>query len=165
MNVELSNKIKPETKIKFIYLLTLSGILIWIGTVIVSPYLKSQSSRLNILLYAIFSPICHQIPSRCFYLFGYPLAVCTRCLGIYTGFLLGTILFPLVNGFSKISLPQTRTFLFLSFPIVTDTLGNFFSIWMTSNWIRFFLGLVFGIILPFYFISGLADCFIKRAKN
>jgi uncharacterized membrane protein len=32
-----------------------------------------------------FSLVCHQHPDRCFWLFGAPVAVCARCLGIYLG--------------------------------------------------------------------------------
>lgn len=34
------------------------------------------------------SRICHQHPDRCFYVFGQPLALCARCLGIYSGFVI-----------------------------------------------------------------------------
>jgi uncharacterized membrane protein len=36
-------------------------------------------------VYAIGSAVCHQLPSRSFFLNAVPLPVCARCLGIYLG--------------------------------------------------------------------------------
>jgi uncharacterized membrane protein len=38
-----------------------------------------------------FAPVCHQMPGRSPHIGGVVLAVCDRCLGIYTGLLAGTM--------------------------------------------------------------------------
>lgn len=38
------------------------------------------------------SPVCHQAPERSILLWGFPAAVCARCLGIYAGFLAAALL-------------------------------------------------------------------------
>jgi len=156
---------KKKIKILFIYSSTLIGIIIWLGIIFWAPYLKSRSSGLNVFIYAIFSPLCHQIQSRSFFLFEYPLAVCARCLGIYFGFLGGTGFFPFLRGFSNLNLPKTRTFILMSLPIVMDAVGSFFSFWVTSNWFRFITGFIWGMILPFYFITGIADFLVKTTHT
>jgi len=156
---------KKRNKIFLIYLLTVSGIIIWLGFIYLAPYLKSRSSGFNILIYAIFSPICHQNPSRSFFLFECPLGVCARCLGIYFGFLGGIAVYPFFKGLSNLNLPKTRTFIFVSLPIVIDFVGNFFRFWMASNWFRFITGFIWGMILPFYFIVGLTDYFIRASQT
>lgn len=140
-----------------VYFLTLGGIILWIGLIIIVPYLKSKSISLNTFGYAMFSPICHQIPSRSFFLFRHPLAVCSRCFGIYVGSLLGVLSYPLVHKFSIASLPKPRTLILVSLPIVVDTIGNFLHLWLTPNLPRFFIGILWGVILPFYFITGITD--------
>jgi len=152
-------------KIHAVYSITLIGILIWIAAVFAAPYLKSQSSVYGSLIYAVFSPTCHQIPSRCLSLFGYPLAVCTRCLGIYLGFFLGTSVFPVFQKFSSVSLPKAKTLVLLSLPIVIDTAGNVVSLWSSPHWVRLATGVIWGGILPFYFIPGIADIFLRRDSN
>lgn len=147
-----------------IYLLTLAGIVIWLGIIFLAPYLASESSPLAGFIYALFSPTCHQIPSRCFFVFGHPLAVCARCLGIYTGFLAGTLIYPFLKGFHSPSLPRMKNFVLISIPIALDTTANFFGIWESSEWLRFLTGLIWGIILPFYFLAGLSDYFIRRRE-
>lgn len=153
---------KTKNKVLLVYISTFFGIIIWLAAILLAPYLRSQSLNLNDLIYAVFSSICHQIPSRCFSVFGHPLAVCVRCFGIYFGFLIGTLIYPFIRGFSLVSVPKTRTFILVSLPIVVDTAGNIFSLWMTSNWLRFFFGFIWGVILPFYFISGISDAFITQ---
>jgi hypothetical protein len=44
-----------------------------------------------ILVRAVLSPLCHQLPERSFLLEGSPLAVCARCMGLYGGFALGAL--------------------------------------------------------------------------
>lgn len=144
-----------------VYSLTLLGILLWLGAVFVAPYLESQSSSYSRLIYAIFSPTCHQIPSRCLTLYGHPLAVCTRCLGIYIGFFLGTCLYPAFRGLSSKVLPKAKILIFMSVPIVIDTAANVLSIWSSPHGIRLPTGIIWGTVLPFYFIPGIADIFKK----
>jgi uncharacterized membrane protein len=148
-----------------IYILTLLGIILWIATIFLAPYLASESSPFAGFIYALFSPTCHQIPSRCFFVFGYPLAVCARCLGIYAGFLGGTLVYPFLKGFHSPSLPRAKNFIFVSFPIVLDTAANLVGIWKSSEWLRFLTGLLWGIILPFYFLAGFSEVFLRKRKN
>ena len=39
-----------------------------------------------------FALVCHQDPERSFWIFGAPLAICARCLGIYFGAAIGLLL-------------------------------------------------------------------------
>lgn len=156
---------KNKGKLLIIYFLTLGGVVIWISAILLAPYLKSKSIILNVYVYTIFSSICHQIPSRSFFLFGYPLAVCVRCFGIYSGFFSGVLFYPVLKSFSSTSLPQVKAFIFLSFPVVFDTIGNFIRLWSTPNIPRFFTGFLWGLILPFYFIAGITDLALKLRNN
>lgn len=158
-------EMRKKNRIRVVYFLTLGGILLWLGIIFLAPYLKSQGSGLNIFAYLIFTPICHQIPDRSFLLFGHPLAVCARCLGIYFGFLGGMGLYVFRRGFSGTALPEVRTFVLITSPLVFDAIGNFLHLWSTPNWIRFSTGFLWGLILPFYFITGISDFFIKRDRE
>lgn len=154
---------KNKTKILIVYFMTLCGIVFWIGALFMAPFLKSRSVSLNAFVYAVFSPICHQVSSRCFTIFGFPLAVCARCLGIYIGFLFGLFLYPGVRGFSNVSLPMAKTFVLITLPLVIDVAGNVLSLWMTPSEIRFVIGFIWGNILPFYFVTGFSE--LLRINN
>lgn len=58
----------------------LAGSTIWCLSIIAAPLLNSAG------IYAFFSHICHQDPSRSLHIFGEPLAVCIRCTAIYFAF-------------------------------------------------------------------------------
>ena len=148
-----------------IYVFTFIGICLWIGLIFSAPYLQNQSSPLGRWIYPIFAPTCHQAPSRCFHLWGHPLAVCARCLGIYFGFLGGTLLYPLIRGFEGLSMPRLKTFALVTIPIAIDTLGNILTLWSSPAGLRFCLGVLWGSILPFFFITGIADAFQKSKKQ
>jgi uncharacterized membrane protein len=57
------------------------------------PYLLTRhSAYVGFSVQHAFSLVCHQRPDRCFWIFGAPVAVCTRCLGIYIGAAIGLLL-------------------------------------------------------------------------
>lgn len=154
-----------KTKIVFLYSGALIGIVIWLGVIFLAPWLHSRLPSFSRFLYAVFSPTCHQIPSRCFYAFGSPLGVCARCLGIYLGCLLGTLTVPVLKGLARFDMPRAKTFLFISIPIVVDTAGNFFRIWISPNWMRLASGIIWGIILPFYVLAGITDLLVRKTET
>jgi uncharacterized membrane protein len=57
---------------------------------VVAPLLvKLELPLAAFAVFAFFSRVCHQLPDRSFLLFGTPVAVCARCLGIYAGAAVG----------------------------------------------------------------------------
>lgn len=154
-----------RNSLRMLYLLTLAGCLIWLGAIVLAPYARSRSSPLFPFLYACFSPVCHQLPARSFQLFGFPLAVCARCFGIYTGVLGGLGIYPFRRGFRDVRPPSLHLFLGASVPIVIDTAGNALKLWNTANGLRFIFGVVWGLILPFYFLTGLGELVLRRKKR
>jgi len=145
------------------FAVTFLGALAWIAAIFLAPYLRSRSSGAASFLYAVFAPVCHQIPSRCFYFHGFPLAVCGRCLGIYAGFLAGLAAYPFVRGFRKIALPPVRLLILLSLPAGIDFAGGFVGAWTSPIWVRFGTGLVWGVILPYYFLTGVSELLLWRS--
>jgi len=152
-------------KILTVYGFSFGSLLLWMSGIFLAPFLKSHSQTWGEFIYAVFSPVCHQVSERSFFVFGFPLAVCTRCLGIYAGCLLGMMLYPIIQGFADTATPKIRLFVLITSPIALDTLGNFFSIWKTTPWLRVTIGFTWGVILPFYFISGLGDAWIRMKKK
>lgn len=137
-------------------LFTITAVMIWLGLILLAPYLRSIGSPWAAWLYGVFAPTCHQIDSRCLTLFGFPMAVCARCLGIYSGFLLGTLAYPWLRA-SNSALPGIRMFICFTLPISLDTLGNMLGTWHTPSLVRLALGLSWGVLLPYYWVPGLTD--------
>ncbi|MGQ9470854.1 MAG: DUF2085 domain-containing protein [Candidatus Aminicenantales bacterium] len=147
----------PFSKIHlFFWVLILAGNSFFLCLAILAPLLRPGNPDLAASIYATFAPFCHQLPARCFWLRSYPLPLCGRCLGILSGFFLGTILYPLIKSLRSAHFPSARWLVFFSLPIALDTLGNLTLLWNTPTWPRFGLGLSWGIILPFYFFPAVA---------
>lgn len=113
-----------------------------------------------VLIYNSLSFVCHQIPARSFHFAGYPLAVCARCLGLYVGFGVGALIFPLWRPFSTNRSPvaPARRWLLLALaPTITDIGLDFLGWWENTFASRFSTGLLLGAALAFYVIPGLSS--------
>ena len=77
----------------------------WVGLILTAPlasYLGFDS--LSESLYGFFSYICHQIDSRSFHMLGHKLGVCSRCIGVYGGLVVGAVGYPQYLGVFTISI-------------------------------------------------------------
>jgi len=145
-------------------MLTLCGTVLWLGAIFLAPWLAGRGAPgAARFVYAVFAPVCHQIPGRCFALDGHPLAVCGRCLGIYAGFAAGLLAYPLARGFSRTALPPVRLFLLLTLPMAADGAAGVLGLWRSPVGLRFATGFAWGTVLPFYFVTGVAD--LVRARR
>lgn len=106
-----------------------------------------------------FSSLCHQIPKRSFWMGGQPMAVCSRCFGIYTGFLAGWLSLPLL-GVLNIRMPTGYKLFFLIILGINiiDVLGNLLGFWQNTLVSRFILGWPVGLAAAVLF----AGSFFKR---
>ena len=57
-----------------------------------APLLARNHPLFALLIRSFFSRLCHQDPARSFMVEGSPVAVCVRCLGIYCGAALASLL-------------------------------------------------------------------------
>ncbi len=108
-------------------------------------------------LYSFFSYICHQWPSRSFYLIEHKFGVCSRCSGVYFGLLAGALAYPLFRQISEAD-PLPRIWLVLAMvPISVDWSLTFFGIWENTFFTRFSTGLILGIACSIFIIPALAE--------
>lgn len=95
--------------------------------------------------------LCHQKEERCYWMCSEPLIVCSRCLGIYFGFLL-TFIFLLISfGFFTRRVEFLLAVLFLV-PMGIDGVSQLFKFRESNNPLRFFTGYLagFAVALVFY---------------
>lgn len=89
--------------------------IIWLILVFSPPILLEGNRTLQTaghLVRLFFSQICHQQTDRCFIIAGHSIAVCARCIGIYIGFFLGVLGFPLLKR--RIRFLEPRSLLLLA---------------------------------------------------
>jgi uncharacterized membrane protein len=67
-------------------------LLLFVGAL---PWVLVAFGSSALSLHVIFKDFCHQMPERTLTIFGTPMAVCSRCAGIYAGIAIGAILPPL----------------------------------------------------------------------
>ena len=145
------------------YAAILSGALAWCALILLVPVAASSSGAyrpIGSFVYAFFSPLCHQIGSRSFYLFGEPFAVCGRCTSIYFGFLSGVLAYPLVRRTRMIAAGVQPGKMFLAvaaLPMIVDFALEAAGLYASSNVIRAVTGAWFGLLIPFLIIPGAVE--------
>jgi uncharacterized membrane protein len=113
-------------------------------------------------IYLPFSYLCHQIPARSFYFAEHPLAVCSRCTGIYGGFLLGAIVYPIVRSLRSTGTPQRKWLFIAAIPLAIDFSLEFLGIWHNTHSSRFFTGALLGSVVVFYVLPGLIELSLRE---
>lgn len=164
----LSNifSVAPNRILRFFFLLPISILpLIIMLSAILCPYFESNlmSYQYN-LLYSNLGNICHQYPSRSYYIFGSNIGICSRCFSIYLSVFLGSIFLI----FFKIKLPLRRcfqiSFLFV-LPIFIDGITQLYGLRESNNFFRSITGLLFGLSISLSCISLIVDFFVYRTNS
>jgi uncharacterized membrane protein len=109
------------------------------------------------LIYKAFSFLCHQLPSRSFHLEGHALGVCARCTGIYAGFAVSALFYPLVRSLRSSEAPRRIWLLLACVPIAVDFALGFFGIWPNTHFSRFATGAIFGAACALFVTPGFLD--------
>ena len=156
----------------FIYTILLFAVTFWCASFLSVPFLKSGEPWprfLEVLIRQFFAPVCHQNPVRSFHVMGKPLAVCARCSGIYIGFWLGVVVYPLFFRF-KSEISVSRNILILSLtPMGVDVFVEWAGLFASPNWVHAFTGFIAGYVVAFIVVPGLFSAaswfYEKRSRH
>jgi uncharacterized membrane protein len=142
----------------FIWLLTV-GVAFAILTLIATAPIASATNhtRLALAIYRPFGMFCHQLPERSFFIAGHPLAVCARCIGLYGGFALVLVLYPLIRSLRSVVLPPAKWLFLAAAPLFVDFSLTFFGIWENTHTSRLLTGMLMGGATVFYVMPGLVE--------
>ena len=111
----------------------------------------------------VFQPFCHQIPERSFWIAGQPMAVCSRCIGIYIGFALGWMSLSLLSRANLFSWLNRKHLLIGAIAInLIDLAGNFVGLWQNTLLSRLVLGVALGLAAAIIFLGSF---FNRKIKN
>jgi uncharacterized membrane protein len=116
-------------------------------------------------IYRAFGSICHQLPERSFFIDGHKLAVCSRCTGIYGGFLFALLIYPLVRSLRNTSTPDRKWLVLATLPLAIDFGLTFFGIWENTHTSRLLTGLLLGSVAVFYVMPGIMDLSLRALQN
>ena len=149
---------RSETVAAITYVVALAAALLFVGAIVAAPLLESAPNSSDpgrgSLIYLAYSRVCHQLASRSFQIEGHPLAVCSRCTGIYVGYVLGLIVYPFVRPLARTDTPA-RTWLLLALaPVAIDLAGDFAGLFDNTLLSRALTGGVAGAAGAFYTLPG-----------
>jgi uncharacterized membrane protein len=135
------------------YFILLGFTALWCTGIYIVPFIPNE--KVTALLFALYRPVCHQLADHSFHIYGSPLAVCVRCTALYTAFLAGILLYPLLRS-STLSITSYRYFIILlAVPMIADVLASWISGYNSSITSRVVSGGLFGIgaallLIPIY---------------
>jgi uncharacterized membrane protein len=124
--------------------------------------LKAGHPFWGLTIYRAFSYVCHQIPERSFFIAEHQFAVCARCTGLYAGFTLATVVYPLVRSLRQIEAPARKWLFLAAAPLAIDFTVGFLGIWNNTHFSRFATGALLGAAAVFYVMPGLMDLSLRE---
>jgi uncharacterized membrane protein len=149
-----------------VWLLLSFGALLFIGLIVAAPLaIATGHETIASNIYRPFSYLCHQIPARSFFVAEHPFAVCSRCTGIYAGFLVATIAYPLIKSLRRTETPARKWLLLAALPLAVDFSLEFFGIWNNTHFSRFATGALLGAVSVFYVLPGLLELSLRETKT
>lgn len=133
-------------------------VFVWVFVILLAPFAELNGLiYISSPIYTFFSFLCHQIPSRSFHIESHAFAVCTRCFGVYSGLLLGFIVYLFLRSIEEIE-PLPRFWLFLALvPMAIDWSLGFFEIWENTSLSRFLTGLILGVACAIFIVPALVE--------
>jgi len=92
----------------------------------------------------LFYGVCHQMPDRSFTFNSLPMAVNSRCFGIFFGLFAGWLTIPLSYKLTFKKTWPVKLLLFAVILQIIDFSGNYLQLWVNTNLSRALLGFLLG---------------------
>lgn len=131
---------------------------------VTAPLLQQEGSLLGWVVRAFGSTVCHQDAGRSFTIGGAPLAVCSRCTGLYAGGALGLLAAGLLSAWRR---PAPRKLFFiLVAPTLVDAvlpLTGLFGYEGLANLPRMLISLPAGGVCGWFLAIAIGDMMAGRA--
>jgi uncharacterized membrane protein len=135
-----------------------AGALVWLALIVGAPLAWAGGhDGAAFVIYRSLKTVCHQIPERAFWVAGHPLAVCARCLGIYVGFAVAALVYPLTRSLRETTTPQRAWLIAALLPTSVDFLLGLTGLWANTHSSRFLTGAWLGAWSAFYVVPGLVE--------
>lgn len=141
-----------------VWSVVMAAALVWLGLIVAAPLALAHGYTFFALtVYGAFGFLCHQISERSFHIEGHSFAVCARCTGLYAGFAMGVLIYPLARSLRQLETPRRLWLLAACVPILIDWSLGFFHFWENTHLSRFATGAFLGAVCAFYVVPGLVD--------
>jgi uncharacterized membrane protein len=121
----------------------------------------SGHNALAFVLYGTFRKLCHQLPERSFFIAGHQFAVCARCTGLYVGFMLAALFYPLLRSLRTTQAPPRRWLFIAAVPMALDVGLQAVGVWENTHSSRFLTGLILSGVAVFYIMPGVLELSLR----
>lgn len=149
---------KAQQRALVFWLISVVVVLPVVSLVVVAPVAAANgSAELARGIYGAFAVFCHQLPERSYFIDDHQFAVCSRCTGIYAGFLFTLLLYPLIRSLKDPVTPRPSWLLLAAIPLGIDFSVNFFGFWQNTHTSRLLTGAFLGGAVVFYVMPGIID--------
>jgi uncharacterized membrane protein len=140
------------------WLISVAAVLLLVSLIVVAP-VAAANGHIDVAqgIYRAFGAFCHQRPERSYFIDGHKFAVCNRCTGIYFGFALTFLAYPLVRSLRNASTPRPIYLLFAALPLAIDFSLTFLGVWENTHTSRLLTGALLGSAAVFYVVPGLVE--------
>lgn len=133
------------------------SVMVVVAVVYAPIALTGGHTNFSSTIYKAFSYLCHQIPERSFHIAGHQFAVCSRCTGLYAGFALATLSYPLFRSLHKTDTPRLVWLFASAVPLAIDFGLTYFGFWQNNHFTRFTTGALFGAVAAIYVVPGVIE--------
>jgi uncharacterized membrane protein len=148
------------------WLVLVACTLVFVSLIIAAP-LSAAAGNTTVAhnIYHTFGFICHQLPERSFFISGHKLAVCSRCTGLYSGFIVALLLYPLFKSLRVAHTPHRRWLIAAAIPLIIDFLLKFVGVWENTHATRFITGVILGSVVVFYVMPAVVELSMRSSKS
>jgi len=135
-----------------------AGALLWVGLIAGAPLAASRGHEsVAFVLYRALGAVCHQMPERSYWLAGHPQAVCARCFGVYAGFFVAALLYPLTGRLLRTETPRRSWLIVALLPTTIDFALGITGLWANTHSSRALTGAWLGAWAAFYVAPALIE--------
>ena len=159
-------QVVPTRRPLVFWLVSVATVLGLVSLILVAPIAAAEGHNgLAFAIYRAFGTMCHQIPARSFFIDGHKFAVCSRCTGIYFGFALTLLLYPLVRSLRSTATPPRSLLILAALPLAIDFSLTFFGFWENTHTSRLLTGALLGSVSVFYVMPGIVDFSLRSLAS
>jgi uncharacterized membrane protein len=148
------------------WLISVAVVLFLFSLIVVAPVAAASGhNELASGIYGAFGALCHQLPERSYFVDGHKLAVCSRCTGIYGGFVFTLLLYPLIRSLRTTVTPPRSWLLLATVPLLIDFSVTFFGFWENTHTSRLLTGALLGGVAVFYVMPGIVELSLRTKQR
>jgi uncharacterized membrane protein len=144
------------------WLVSAAVALAFFGLIFLAPLAAASGGNgVAAVVYRAFGVLCHQLPERSYFIDGHKLGVCSRCTGVYGGFALTLLLYPLVRSLRNADFPARKWLILAALPLAVDFGLTFLGLWENTHTSRLLTGILLGSVTVFYVLPGIIDLSLR----